>query len=184
MLVLLSDEGPVWDTHTRRKGAVWQWVTPRAALRQHDWSAQGPGGCFSSCVIVSFSQSAWQAPNDGGNCVFLPPEDMPFHCFTNWHRPTHSPSFLSLFLTFCLFFSVSLRRCLLPFSPFKNPTTACHNSEHHPALLRTTASPSPPSFFYFFLVFCSFEMSQSQHVGTNKSFWFIHLSRAMALVIA
>ncbi len=151
--MLLSNEGPAWNKHTHphphRKGAVWQWVTPRAALRQHDWSSQGPGGCFSSCVIVSFSQSAWQAPNDGGNYVFLPPEDMPFHCFTNWHRATHSPSFLSLFLTFCLFLSLSSAACSL-FLLFKNPTTACHNSEHHPALLQTTGSSSPLSFFFFY----------------------------------
>lgn len=35
-------------------------------------------------------------------------EDLSFHCFTNWHRATHSPFFHSLFLTlFLCFFSTA-----------------------------------------------------------------------------
>lgn len=41
-------------------------------------------------------------------------EDLSFHCFTNWHRATHSPFFHSLFLTlFLCFFSTATP--LLPF---------------------------------------------------------------------
>lgn len=102
-------------------------------------------------------------------------EDLSFHCFTNWHRATHSPFFHSLFLTLFLCFSPLPP----PFFPFEDPTTAFHNSEHHPAILWTTQSLHFARSFFFFL-----GMSQSQQVGTNKSFWFIPLSKAKAALIA
>lgn len=150
-------------THTRRQSVL--------ALRQ-----QGPGACFSSSAIVSFSQSAWQAPNDWRNCVF-------FYLLKTCHSTasavgTELPRllFFSVYfsLSFCLFLSFFP---LLPppfFLSYKDPTTARYNSECLPALLQMA------SFFIFFAGL----MSQSQHVGTNKSFWFMNLNRAVTLAIA
>lgn len=92
---------------------------------------------------------------------------------------TELPTLLSFSLSFSVF--VSSLTSSSPFSPFKDPMTAFHNSEHHPVLLQRADSPGLASFF---LVFFAVLMSQSQHVGTNKSFWFIHFSRAVVLVIA
>ena len=101
--------------HTHVGGDVWH--NTQAALRQHGWSCQGRGSWFSSCVIVSFSQYAWQAPNNGGNCFSASWR----HAIPLLHElaPSYplAPFSQRIYSLFSVFF-VTFLWCRLPFFSF------------------------------------------------------------------
>lgn len=137
--------------------------------------------CVFVCVWLEHWGALWHTPlhllealcfhllwsrisfaNYDGSRFSLHAENMPFHCFTSWHRAAHSHFCLGVFLTFFPFFSPS----------FKDSVTAQWG------WARSSSTAIDFSSFSAVLV------SSSQKAGTNKSFWFTHLSLAVAAVIS